>query len=187
MQPTTRTFLGATVGFALLTLPALADERPRLAGLWRLGAFYAEDVATKARTHIYGERPLGFMGVGVDGRFDAWAISEWPYRDSRQGEPTVGYRAILYSGRYRVENDRLLVNVNQVQHEGFYSDPVHIIWNEFQTRTDETRSFRLEQDELGNGILCIETMPMAEPNGTGALIVGTVIWVRSHEWDEATR
>jgi small neutral amino acid transporter SnatA (MarC family) len=47
------------------------------------------------------------------------------------------------------------------------------------------RSFRLERDDQGNEILRIETAPMATPKVAGGRIVGTVIWARSHEGDQA--
>ena len=183
MHTAPRTIITAALGLVLLTPPVLAHEDLSLGGLWRLRAFYAEDVVTKRRTHIYGESPIGFMSIGFGGRFDAWAMSGWPYRDGLQ-IPTVGYRAIFYAGQYRLQPDKIVVRVDQAQHEGFYSDPIHVMWNEFQSRIEETRSFRLERDELGDETLSITTMHMPEPNGTGDLIIGTAVWVRSHEWDE---
>jgi hypothetical protein len=173
--------------------------------LWRLSAFYSENINTKARTHRFGERPIGYMGISAEGRFDAWAMSDWPRQDSSSSAPAPsiweqaaqsrpqqapGYRAILYSGRVRPEEGALIVSVDKVESVrfysdvGFYSDPFPAIWTEFQTGIDEVRSFRMERDEVGNEILRIETAPIAEPNGGGHQIVGTVTWVRSHEWNE---
>jgi hypothetical protein len=191
------TIISAVCGLALLTMPALSEEPPRLAGLWRLSAFFAENIETKARTHTYGERPMGYMGINADGGFDAWAMSDLPRLDSSGPGPVpsiweidhslplhaAGFRAILYSGRVRPEGSTLSVSIDKAHHVGFYPDPIHVLWNEFTTSTDEVRSFRMQRDESGNEVLRIETAPFAEPNGAGHQIVGTVTWIRSHDWD----
>ena len=199
MRTSMQTIISAAFGVAFLTLPVLSDEQPRLAGLWRLSAFYAENIDTKARTHTYGERPIGFMGINVEGGFDAWAMSDWPGRHMINSAPApsiwekaaqslpqyaAGYRAILYSGRLRPEEGALIVGIDKAEHVGFYPEHFHVLWNEFQTRTDEVRSFRIKRDEVGNEILYIETAPFVDPNGTRNQFVGTATWVRSHEWDE---
>jgi hypothetical protein len=200
MRTTMRTIVMTAFGLVVLTLPVLGKEPPRLAGLWRLSAFYAENVDTKQRTDIYGNRPIGYMSIDAEGRYDAWALSHWPPNDpSRSGQPSsiwdrgaqalrqdgLGYRAILYSGRVRTDNGLLIVRVDQATHIGFDPDPINVIWNEFQTRSDDVRVFRLGRDELGNEMLRNETAPLADPNDAGNRIVGTVIWVRSSEWDAA--
>lgn len=47
---------------ALLCTPADADDRERLLGNWKLVSFYTEDVQTKQRNNVYGERPNGYIG-----------------------------------------------------------------------------------------------------------------------------
>jgi hypothetical protein len=45
---------------------ARADEK--LLGNWKLVSFFTEDVQTKQRNDVYGERPEGFIGFTPAGR-----------------------------------------------------------------------------------------------------------------------
>jgi hypothetical protein len=177
-----KTAILAALGITCFALPGRGDEPPRLGGLWRLSAFYAEDVDSKARIDIYGSRPIGYMGVDGNGNFDAWAMSA-----GAPSEHLAGRRAVFYSGRISLHGNRAVVRIDKAEHEGFYPDPIHVAWNEFKTSTDEVRSFVLERDELRDEVLRLDTAPYAEPNGSGKQIVGKVVWVRSHEWDEPAR
>jgi hypothetical protein len=172
----------AALGVTCFALPAGGDEPPRLGGLWRLSAFYAEDIASKERTDIYGPRPIGYMGVDGNGNFDAWAMSA----EGTSGR-LVARRAVFYSGSISVHGNSAVVRIDKAEHQGFYPDPIHVIWNEFKTSVDDVRSFVLERDELRDEILRLDTAPYAEPNGSGKQIVGKVVWVRTHEWDERSR
>ena len=178
----TKMAIVAAISLTCFALPARGDEPPRLGGLWRLLAFYAEDLDSKARTDIYGPHPIGYMGVDGNGNFDAWAMSA-----GATSEHLAARRAVFYSGRINVHGNRAVVRIAKAEHEGFYPDPIHVAWNEFNTSVDEVRSFALERDELGDDVLRIDTAPYAEPNGFGKQIVGKVVWVRSHEWDERIR
>ena len=91
-------------------------------------AFHTEDVATKAQNRLYGERPIGFMKLETDGRLSAWLASGWPSQSvqsvwedaARSFDPQrSAYRAVFYSGQYRLNETTFVVNIDQAQHEGW--------------------------------------------------------------------
>jgi hypothetical protein len=47
------------LGFDLLGSAAAADDREKLLGNWKLVSFFTEDVDSKQRNDVYGERPNG--------------------------------------------------------------------------------------------------------------------------------
>jgi hypothetical protein len=163
--------------FILLYLvnPALAQENPKLLGLWKLVAFHTEDVQTKARNNVYGDQPMGYIRIWDDGRFDAWAA---------ESNRKFSHRAIFYSGKHRVDGDKLTIHVDQVLHEGWEgAQPFDVTWNEGRTANEQVRYFHLESRSLDRDVLRVETPPIANPNGSRNTIIGRLVWERSSEWE----
>jgi len=183
----------AVFGLAVLGSPAQSADNSKVAGLWRIVAFHTEDVATKAQNRLYGERPIGFMKLETDGRLSAWLASGWPsqsvqsvWEDAARSFDSHGsaYRAVFYSGRYRLDETKFFVNIDQAQHEGWVgAEPFDLTWTEGRTQKDETRNFQAETDGQEREILRIETAPMLNPNGADNTIVGRLIWMRVSEWE----
>src|SRR3954463_322589 len=61
----------ATLLFALSLTAAAAGEANHIAGKWKLGAFYTEDLLSKERHNVYGPAPIGTMRLLSDGTFNA--------------------------------------------------------------------------------------------------------------------
>ena len=96
-------------------------------GLWKLVSFHTEDVATKERSAFYGEQPIGHMKLESDGQLSAWIASGWPVNSA----PSSVYRAVFYSGRYRIEDRRFAIRVERAEHEGFVgAAPFDLSWSE---------------------------------------------------------
>jgi hypothetical protein len=64
-------------GMAAVTLAAksaLADERERLIGTWKLVEGMNEDLATGEKTNVYKGVAVGFITYGADGRIMAIVV-----------------------------------------------------------------------------------------------------------------
>ena len=83
MQIARQTLLSAAFGLAVLGSPAESADNLKVPGLWKIVAFQTEDVVTKERTHLYGERPIGFMKLETDGSLSAWLASGWPAKSAQ--------------------------------------------------------------------------------------------------------
>ena len=59
----------------LLSSSALADDREKLLGNWKLVSFFTEDVQTKQRSNVFGEHPNGFIGFTPE-RFFSVTMAE---------------------------------------------------------------------------------------------------------------
>jgi hypothetical protein len=46
----------------------MTADAEKLVGDWKLASFYTEDVQTKKRTNVYGEKPDGYLGISPAGR-----------------------------------------------------------------------------------------------------------------------
>jgi hypothetical protein len=193
MYITRHTVISAVFGLAVLGSPAQTADRSKVAGLWKIVAFHTEDVATKAQNHLYGERPIGFMKLETDGRLSAWLASGWPAESVQSvwedvatsfAQHPPAYRAVFYSGQYRLGQGALLVNIDHAQHEGWVGvEPFDLTWTEGLTQKEEMRKFRIETDGQERVILLIETAPMRNPNGAENTIIGRLIWARVSDWE----
>jgi hypothetical protein len=183
-----QTLLSAVFSLAVLGSPAQSADNAKVAGLWGIVAFHTEDVATNAQNHLYGKRPIGFMKLETDGRLSAWLASGWPAQSVQSvWEDVAGsfepqrpaYRAVFYSGKYRLSRGEFLVNIDKAEHEGWVgAEPFDLTWTEGLTPKEEMRNFRIETDTQEREILRIETAPMRNPNGAENTIIGRLIWAR---------
>ena len=190
MHITKHTLISAAFGLAVFGLPAASADSSKVPGLWKIVAFHTEDVATKAQNRLYGERPIGFMKLETDGRLSAWLASGWPVQSvwedvaSSFDPQRPAYRAVFYSGQYRLSGGTFLVHIDQAQHEGWVgAEPFDLTWTEGRTPKEEMRNFRVETDAQEREILRIETAPMRNPNGAENTIIGRLSWVRVSDWE----
>ena len=193
MHFTKQALLSAVFSLAVLGSPAQSADNSNVASLWRIVTFQTEDVATKAQNHLYGERPIGFMKLETDGRLSAWLASGWPAQSVQSVWEDVAdsfdprrpaYRAVFYSGKYRLSGGEFLVNIDKAEHEGWVgAEPFDLTWTEGLTPKEEMRNFRIETDTQEREILRIETAPMRNPNGAENTIIGRLSWVRVSDWE----
>jgi len=143
---------------------ARADDatlRKQVVGLWTLVSVVYEDQETKARTPVLGEKPRGRQIATADGRWLALVTAEGrpvPKTDEQRAQALR--TMISYSGRYRVEDGRVITKVE-------------IAWNEAWVGGEQVRFVRFEGDRL-----FIESPPMPHPNVDGQVVKVIVIWDR---------
>ncbi len=144
----------------VLSLPTIADDRDKLAGNWRLVSFYTEDVQTKQRNNVYGEQPKGYVAF-TGGRFIGIATAEGRKQPQTSEDQAAAFRSMIaYTGKYRVEGDKYITKVD-------------VAWNEGWVGTEQIRFWRLEGDRLN-----LTTAPMPNPNVSGGMLIGTLVWER---------
>lgn len=143
---------------------ARADDaalRKQVVGLWTLVSVVYEDQETKERTPVLGEKPRGRQIATADGRWLALVTAEGrpvPKTDEQRAQALR--TMISYSGRYRVEDGRVITKVE-------------IAWNEAWVGGEQIRFIRFEGDRL-----FIESPPMPHPNVNNKVVKVIVIWDR---------
>jgi Lipocalin-like domain len=148
----------------LATTAAHADDallRKQVVGVWTLVSVVYEDQVTKERSAVLGERPRGSQIATADGRWLALVTADGrpvPKTDEQRAQALRSM--ISYSGRYRVENGRVITKVD-------------IAWNEAWVGGEQVRFIRFEGDRL-----FIESPPMPHPNVNDKVVKVIVIWDR---------
>jgi hypothetical protein len=150
----------------LLTSPLHAADTGRIVGkivgTWKLVAVEYEDAQTNERTPVLGLHPRGYQIATPEGRWIALVTA-----DGRPVPKTDEQRAkalrtmIAYSGRYRVEGDKVITKVE-------------VAWNEAWVGGEQVRFLRFE----GNDVLHIESPPMPHPNVNDKIVRVIVTWAR---------
>jgi hypothetical protein len=138
-----------------------AELRRQIVGTWTLVSVNYEDVASKARTPIYGEHPKGIQIATPHGRWLALMTGEGrtvPKTDAERAEALTSM--IAYTGRYRVENGQVITKVEAA-------------WNEGWVGGEQVRNIRFEGNRL-----YIESPPMPHPNTRDKTVRVIVVWER---------
>ena len=143
---------------------ARADDaalRKQIVGLWTLVSVVYEDQETKERTPVLGDKPRGRQIATADGRWLALVTAEGrPVPKTDEQRAHALRTMISYSGRYRVEDGRVITKVE-------------IAWNEAWVGGEQIRFIRFEGDRL-----FIESPPMPHPNVNNKVVKVIVIWDR---------
>ena len=138
-----------------------AELRRRIVGTWTLVSVNYEDIATKARTPIYGAHSKGIQIATPEGRWLALMTGEGrpiPKTDADRAEALK--TMIAYTGRYRVEAGKVITKVEAA-------------WNEAWVGGEQVRHIRFEDDRL-----YIESPPMPHPNISDKTVRVIVVWQR---------
>jgi hypothetical protein len=141
-----------------------AGLRQKIVGTWKLVSVVYEDQASKQRAPVYGEHPKGIQIATPTGRWLALMTAE-----SRPVPKTDADRAqalktmIAYTGRYRVENGKVITRVEAA-------------WNEAWVGSEQVRNIRFD-----GGRLCIESPPMPHPNIEDKTVRVIVEWEREKD------
>lgn len=124
------------LGVACATPSAMADERARLVGTWKLKSFVTEIQASGEKRSVYGAKPRGYAVFTPEHRLMVVITGE-----GRKPAQSVEERAALlitmfaYTGQYSVQENRLITKVDAS-------------WNEAWTGTDQVRFFKVDGDRL---------------------------------------
>jgi len=139
----------------------MTADAEKLVGDWKLASFFTEDVQTKERTNVYGEKPDGYLGISPAGRFYGLVTPQRRKAPQSEEEQAAVWRAMLaYTGKLRLDGERFIVDVDAA-------------WNKDWIGTEQVRFWRVE----GNRLL-ITSAPIPNPNAVGRTMIGTLIWER---------
>jgi hypothetical protein len=139
-----------------------AELRRQIVGTWALVSVVYEDVATKARTPVYGEHPRGIQIATPEGRWLALMTAEGRSIPKTDGDRVQALKTMIaYTGRYRVENGQVITKVEAA-------------WNEAWVGGEQVRNIRFDGNRL-----TIESPPMPHPNIDGKTVRVIVVWQRA--------
>ena len=148
--------------FLLVASPLHAADSGNIVGTWKLVSVVYEDAQTKERTPVLGEHPRGFQIATPEGRWIALVTADGrPVPKTDEDRAKALRTMIAYSGRYRVEGDRVITKVE-------------VAWNEAWVGGEQIRFLRFESDDL----LHIESPPMPHPNVNDRTVRVIVTWAR---------
>jgi hypothetical protein len=146
----------------LMNVSARASDTDRIIGTWKLVSVVYEDAQTKDRTPVLGEHPHGYQIATPEGRWLALVTADWrPVPKTDEDRAQALRTMIAYSGRYRVEDGKVITKVE-------------IAWNEAWVGGEQVRFLRFEGDDL----LHIESPPMPHPNVNNKVVRVIVTWQR---------
>jgi hypothetical protein len=138
-------------------------EMETLVGTWKLVSCLMEDVETKERMPVWGERPNGYIVLTSGGRWIVIQTAEDRPVPQTDEDQSAAFRSMLaYSGKYRTEGNKIIIKVD-------------IAWDESWNGTEQVRSFSIEGDRLH-----VEAAPQAYANFGGKVMRGILIWVRDN-------
>jgi hypothetical protein len=156
-----RAILFCVLLLASLVVPARADEKEQIIGTWKLVSVMYEDQETKTLAPVLGNNPRGSQIATRDGRWLALVTADNRPVPKTDEERAQALRTMIsYSGRYRVEGNKVTTKVE-------------IAWNEAWVGGEQVRLVRFEGDKL-----FIESPPMPHPNVGGKVVRVIVVWQR---------
>jgi hypothetical protein len=115
---------------------ALADDRVKLIGIWKLVSFDAELQDTGELNPILGNNPKGYLIYTPEGRTMTVFTGEGRKAPKTDEERAAAWSSMYaYSGLYRIEGDKVIVKID-------------VSWNEAWTVSEQVRFLKLEGDRL---------------------------------------
>jgi Lipocalin-like domain len=146
----------------LVSAPACAGDAEKIVGTWKLVSVVYDDVNTHELTPVLGEHPRGYQIATPDGRWLALVTAENRPVPKTEAERARALQTMIsYSGRYRVEDGKVITKVD-------------VAWNESWVGGEQVRFIRFEGDDL----LHIESPPMPHPNVNDKVVRVIVSWQR---------
>ena len=146
----------------LIVSQAHAADKERIVGTWKLVSVMYEDAQTKELTPVLGEHPRGYQIATPEGRWIAVVTADGrPIPKTDEDRARALRTMIAYSGRYRVEEGKVITKVE-------------VAWNEAWVGGEQVRFLRFEGDD----VLHIESPPMPHPNVNDKVVRVIVTWQR---------
>jgi hypothetical protein len=143
----------------LVALPARAEDS--VVGVWKLVSVMYQDQETKQMSPVLGDAPRGYQIATADGRWLALVTANGRPVPKTDEERLAAFRSMIsYSGRYRVEGNKVTTKVE-------------VAWNEAWVGGEQVRFLRFEGDKLH-----IESPPMPHPNVNNRVVRVIVTWQR---------
>ena len=139
----------------------MSEPGERIVGTWALESAVYEDAVTGERGHPLGLHPRGAQIATKEGRWIAVVTAESRPVPANDAERAAALRSMIaYTGRYRVEGDRIVTKVEAA-------------WNEAWVGTEQVRIMRFEGDRLH-----LEGPPQPHPNLAGKTVRIIITWRR---------
>jgi hypothetical protein len=114
----------------------MAEQDTKLHGSWRLVSFHTELQDSKERTQPWGTSPNGHLIFSADGRMMVLVTAQAREPGNTDENLLALFRTLVaYTGRYRVEGDRFIVQVDAS-------------WIEAWNGTEQERTYKLDGDKL---------------------------------------
>lgn len=124
------------IGALLVTQPAIADDRERLIGTWKVISFDNEFQDGSPRRALYGQHPTGYIILTAEGRMMAVVAAEGRKPATTDEERASLLRTMFaYSGMYRLDGDKWITSVD-------------VSWNSAYTGTEQVRFYKLDGNRL---------------------------------------
>jgi hypothetical protein len=144
--------------------PVSAQDNAKLIGSWKLVSWTFQDVETRVQHQFYGTHPKGYITFTPEGRFFA-VLTSGPRTapQSEEDRATAFRRMVAYTGKYRLERDKFITNVD-------------VAWTEAWVGRDQVRFFRFDGDKLQ-----VESAPSPSPNFGGKLMRGILTWEKENK------
>ena len=128
--------LALSIVALIATQAAMADDRERLIGTWKVVSFDNEFQDGSPRRALYGEHPTGFVILTADGRMVAIVEGEGRRPANTDEERAALLRTMFaYSGMYRLEGNKWITKVD-------------VSWNPAWNGTDQVRFYKLDGNRL---------------------------------------
>ncbi|MBK9521399.1 MAG: lipocalin-like domain-containing protein [Rhodocyclaceae bacterium] len=141
----------------------MTQAAEHLRGAWKLESFEAELQASGQRFKPWGENPNGYFIVEPGGRMIALLTAgERPVGEADGDLASLFRSMVAYTGRYRIEGDRLITKVDAS-------------WNEAWNGTEQERFYHFEKDHL---VLTTTWAPINFLPGS-PVARGILSWVRT--------
>jgi len=128
------------IAFAISALlfvqSAIADDREKLIGTWKVVSFDNEFQDGSPRRALYGQHPTGFIILTGEGRMMAVVAGEGRKPATNDEERASLLRTMFaYSGMYRLDGDKWITDVD-------------VSWNAAYTGTEQGRFYKLNGNRL---------------------------------------
>ncbi len=124
------------IGALLVTHSAIADDREKLIGTWKVLAYENEFQDGSPRRAVYGQNPTGFIILTAEGRMAAIVEGEGRKPAKTDEERAALLRTMFaYSGMYRLDGDKWITKVD-------------VSWNPAWNGTEQVRFYKLNGNQL---------------------------------------
>jgi hypothetical protein len=115
---------------------AIADDRARLFGIWKLTSIVGEFQDTGEQSPLYGKNPTGYLIFTPEGRVMMVIEGEGRKAPKTDDDRAALFRTMFaYTGMYRLEGDK-------------WSTKVDVSWNPALNGTEQVRLYKFEGDRL---------------------------------------
>jgi len=128
--------MGFAFAACLVAQPALAADRDKIVGTWKLVSYEVEVQATGQKIPVMGNHPTGYVTFNPEGRvfFVLTGEARKPAKTDQERAELLN-TLVAYSGTYTVEGDKWTTNVE-------------VAWNPEWVGTKQVRNFTLSDDRL---------------------------------------